>query len=146
MSEAIFDQDFHIEGRNFTRAGKVAADIKKIVKEIGLPTNVVRRLAICVYEAEMNVVSYADEGWLKLELFEDRVRVTLEDRGPGIEDIELAMQPGYSTASDELREMGFGAGMGLPNMKRNADVFHIESEVGKGTKVVMEVFFNDRPA
>jgi len=145
MTEAIFEQDFHIEGRNFTRAGSVSSAVKRLMKEIGLAPGVVRRLAISIYEAEMNVVAYAEEGWLKFLLFKDRVRVVVNDRGQGIEDIELAMQPGYSTASDELREMGFGAGMGLPNIKRNADEFHIESEVGRGTKVVVEVFLNDHP-
>ncbi len=145
MVEPIFEQEFYIEGRNFARAGSVSSAVKRLMKEMGLAPGVVRRLAICVYEAEMNVVAYAEEGWLKFLVFLDRVRVEVRDRGQGIEDIELAMQPGYSTASDELREMGFGAGMGLPNIKRNADNFHIESEVGKGTTVVVEVFLNERP-
>ena len=141
MVEAVFEQRFYIEGRNFSRAGSVATEVKRLMKEMGLPANVVRRLAICIYEAEMNVVIYAYEGWLNFQVFEDKVKVTIEDRGPGIVDIALAMQPGYSTASDELREMGFGAGMGLPNIKHNSDVFYIDSEVGKGTKVTVEVSF-----
>lgn len=142
---AVFEQRLFIEGRNFSRAGSVATEVKKIMKELGLPANVVRRLGICIYEAEMNVVIYAYEGWLNFQVFEDRVRVVVEDKGPGIENIELAMQPGYSTATDEMRELGFGAGMGLPNIKHNSDEFHIESEVGKGTRVIVEVFFNDNP-
>ena len=124
---------FEIRGRNFSKAGSVSIDIKETLRELGIDPAIVRRAAIAAYEAEMNVVMYADKGEMVLRLNPMLIRITIEDEGPGIENIEIAMQEGYSTATDEIREMGFGAGMGLPNIKKNADVFELKSQVGKGT-------------
>ena len=105
------------------------------MKSIGFGANALRKVAICSYEAEMNVVLYAKRGIVKLSVYDDYVVLNVKDEGPGIEDIELAMQEGYSTATPEMRELGFGAGMGLPNIKKNADIFTIISEQGKGTEL-----------
>jgi len=128
-------ESFALQGRNFDKAGEIAGQIKVILRNLGLPAAVIRRLVIVAYEAEMNVAMYADRGSLTLILTDKDIRLEIRDEGPGIPDIELALQEGYSTASDEMREMGFGFGMGLPNMKKNADEFQIESTVGQGTNV-----------
>ena len=124
---------FEIKGGNFGKAGCVSLEIKEILRDLGIDPAIVRRAAIAAYEAEMNVVMYAESGKVLLRLNPKVIRITLEDEGPGIRDIEIAMQEGYSTATDQMREMGFGAGMGLPNIKRNADLFELKSKVGKGT-------------
>jgi anti-sigma regulatory factor (Ser/Thr protein kinase) len=134
-SEPLFRQRFNICGRDFVDAGKASIAIKGILREVGIHPSLIRRAAIASYEAEMNVVLYASKGTMELRVTPKDIRVTVEDEGPGIPDIELAMQEGYSTASDEIREMGFGAGMGLSNIKKNADVFNIQSVVGKGTSL-----------
>ncbi|MDZ7319717.1 MAG: ATP-binding protein [candidate division KSB1 bacterium] len=133
-----FVQEFDIKGWDFARAGEASCRIKNLLKDIGIPMDVMRRVAIAAYEAEMNVVMYAQEGVMRCEIYPHQIRITLADKGPGIENIELAMQEGFSTATPEMREMGFGAGMGLPNIKRNADFFQIISIVGQGTTVTME--------
>jgi anti-sigma regulatory factor (Ser/Thr protein kinase) len=135
--EPLYCQSFEIRGRDFVGAGKASITIKGILREIGVPPAVIRRAAIASYEAEMNVVLYARQGTMRLRVAPGEVRVVVEDEGPGIPDIELAMQEGYSTASDEIREMGFGAGMGLSNIQRNADTFAIQSVVGQGTTLEM---------
>jgi len=126
-------QTFEIEGMDFSKAGDVSIEIKEILREIGIDPAIVRRAAIASYEAEMNVVMYARRGEMVLELDSNTIRISVRDRGPGIEDIELAMQEGYSTATETMREMGFGAGMGLPNIEKNADTFQLSSTVGEGT-------------
>lgn len=128
-------REFDIVGRDFSNAGKVSTQIKDILRTVGYSSDVVRRLAIAAYEAEMNVVMYARNGHLTIDLDPREVRVVLQDAGPGIPDVALAMQPGFSTATDEMRQLGFGAGMGLPNIKRNADEFAVESRVGEGTRL-----------
>lgn len=133
--ENILCEKFIIIGRDFKNAGSVSIKIKEILKQVGINSSIVRRVAIAAYEAEMNVVMYANKGILNFSLSPEKVEINVEDEGQGIEDIELAMQEGYSTATEEMREMGFGAGMGLPNIKKNADEFKISSEVGKGTRV-----------
>ncbi len=138
--DVLFFQEFSIVGGDFTNAGTVSTQIKSILKEIGFDPVIVRRAAISAYEAEMNVVMYANKGVVRLSATPKAIRIEVEDEGQGIEDIELAMQEGYSTATPEMREMGFGAGMGLPNIKKNADVFNISSEVGKGTKLEIVIF------
>lgn len=130
-------QEYSIKGWDFTRAGEASCEIKNTLKQIGVSQEVIRRVAIASYEAEMNVVMYAKRGKMRCEIDTTQIKIVVEDRGPGIEDIGRAMQEGFSTATQEMREMGFGAGMGLPNIKRNADVFEIYSVVGKGTKVNM---------
>jgi len=133
--ETLFSQQFSVEGGDFRNAGTVSTQIKTILKQIGIPGEVIRRVAIAAYEAEMNMVMYAKRGMMTLRIEPMKVEVSVEDEGPGIEDIELALQEGYSTASPEIREMGFGAGMGLPNIKKNSDEFSIASTVGKGTQL-----------
>ena len=133
--ETLFSQQFSVEGGDFSNAGTVSTQIKTILKQIGIPGEVIRRVAIAAYEAEMNMVMYAKRGVMTLRIEPMKVEISVEDEGPGIEDIELAMQEGYSTASPEIREMGFGAGMGLPNIKKNSDEFSIASTVGKGTQL-----------
>jgi serine/threonine-protein kinase RsbT len=133
--ETLFSQQFSVEGRDFRNAGQVSTQIKTILKQVGIPGEIIRRVAIAAYEAEMNIVMYAKRGVVTLHIEPEKVELRVEDEGPGIEDIELAMQEGYSTASPEMREMGFGAGMGLPNIKKNSDEFSISSALGKGTQL-----------
>jgi anti-sigma regulatory factor (Ser/Thr protein kinase) len=137
-----FSQSFSIVGKEFFDAGRVSTEIKSMLKELGMEAGIIRRIAIAMYEAEMNVVMYAFEATVTLELTPKAVKIVVADRGPGIPDVELAMQEGYSTATPEMREMGFGAGMGLPNIKKNADQFRIESIVGKGTRLEICVHIN----
>lgn len=139
-SEDGFHQKFKISGGDFSKAGMVSTKVKEILQEIGISPTIVRRAAIATYEAEMNVVMYADIGELTLNITPDIVHFRLEDEGQGIENIEKAMQEGFSTATEEMREMGFGAGMGLPNIKRNADEFKIVSHPGKGT--TLDIIFH----
>ena len=134
-SENGLSQVFEITGRDFTRAGTISTKIKEILQEIGIDASIIRRAAIAAYETEMNIVMYADRGRVTLTLTPTVLRLDIDDEGPGIEDIDLAMQEGFSTATDEMREMGFGAGMGLPNIKRNADKFGISSTPGDGTSI-----------
>jgi serine/threonine-protein kinase RsbT len=139
MNPEEFETVYSISGRDFSNAGRVSTAIKNMLKSLGVPATVVRRIAIVTYEAEMNIVMYASRGRMTLKVNPQTVTLDAEDEGPGIENVTLAMQEGYSTATAEMREMGFGAGMGLPNMARNADVFHITSEVGHGTKIHVQV-------
>jgi len=133
-------KNFHIKSRDFIRAGEASIQIQALLKSLSFDPKLIRRVAICGYEGEMNVVMHGGDGTLCFEIDEDQLRIELTDDGPGIADIEKAMQAGFSTASDEHREMGFGAGMGLPNMKKNSDKITIESEKGHGTHVQM-VFY-----
>lgn len=134
-SEVEFSQKFKITGGDFSSAGRTSTSIKEILKEIGIDSSIIIRASIASYEAEMNVVMYARRGVLTLTITPEKLRLKLEDEGSGIENIEMAMQEGFSTATDEMREMGFGAGMGLPNIKKNADKFKISSAPGKGTSL-----------
>ena len=126
---------FEIKGGDFSNAGRASTSIKEILQEIGIDSSIIVRAAIASYEAEMNVVMYAHQAVLTLNVTPEKLHLKLEDEGPGIENIDLAMKEGFSTATDEMREMGFGAGMGLPNIKRNADKFEISSIPGKGTSI-----------
>ena len=141
-AEAVFHQDFPVKGGDFAKAGTVACRIKELLKDLGLDAKTVRRAAIVAYEAEMNVVMYAWEARIDLAVTRRSVRLVIDDRGPGIADIGLAMTEGYTTATAEMRELGFGAGMGLPNIKKNADDFRIESEVGRGTRLDITIRTN----
>ncbi len=134
-AESPYRREFPVQGGDFAKAGSAACEIKELLKDLGLDASTVRRAAIVAYEAEMNVIMYAWEARMDVTVSPEEVRLVVEDRGPGIADVELAMTEGYSTATAEMRELGFGAGMGLPNIKRNADVFAIESEVGRGTRL-----------
>lgn len=133
--------EFSVEGGDFASAGEASSRIKKILQQIGVQMDVVRRVAVACYEAEMNVVIHAKSAQVLLDADLEKVVVTVDDQGPGIADIELAMKPGFSTAPDSVRELGFGAGMGLPNMKNNSTVMYVTSEQGRGTTVRM-VFEN----
>ncbi len=121
-------------------AGEASSKIKRVLQQIGVRSDVVRRIAISSYEAEMNVIIHAYRGVLRAAIFPDRTELTIDDEGPGIADIDLAMQEGYSTAPDHIREMGFGAGMGLPNMLRCSDEFAIDSVAGEGTKIKIVIY------
>ncbi len=132
-SDIEFSQKFEINGGDFSNAGRISTSIKEILKEIGIAPSIIIRASIASYEAEMNVVMYAQRGVLILSITPEKLRLKLEDEGAGIENIEMAMKEGFSTATDEMREMGFGAGMGLPNIKKNADKFEISSTPNKGT-------------
>ncbi len=138
MVEA-FESVYQVLGKDFSNAGKVSTSIKDTLKRLGISPAVVRRVAIVSYEAEMNLVMYATRGKMSLSVSRDAVTLHVDDEGPGIPDISLAMQEGYSTATPEMREMGFGAGMGLPNIRKNADAFEISSEVGRGTRLYIRV-------
>ena len=133
---------FTIQGGDFTRAGHPSSEVKKVLKQLDIDGKTIKNIVIALYEAEVNVVAHAWKGTVSVEIEENKITIWVTDEGPGIADIELAMQAGYSTASKEVREMGFGAGMGLPNMKKNTDELHIESEVGIGTKVKMVNYFS----
>lgn len=130
-------QVYHVEADDFTRAGEASADIKRRLKQLGVSSAVLRRVAVASYEVELNLVIHSDGGDLTLLVDQDGVHLISKDVGPGIADIDQAMREGYSTANEEARSMGFGAGMGLPNMKRNADQFAIESALGAGTTIEM---------
>ncbi len=130
---------FDIDGDNFTSAGEASVRIKKHLREMGFAPETIRRVSVAMYEGEINMVIHANGGYAEVDVFADHIEIRLVDNGPGIPDIKLAMQEGYSTAPDNIRSLGFGAGMGLPNMKKYTDDMRIESEVGKGTTVYMTV-------
>jgi serine/threonine-protein kinase RsbT len=140
--EVLYHETFRIVGNDFEHGGEAATRVKGILKQLGFPTEAIRRLSIANFEAEMNVIMYAEEGSLELAVLPNAVRVTVSDRGQGIPDIEWAMQEGNSTATPEMRARGFGAGLGLPNIRRNSDEFTIESTVGVGTVLRYAVYTN----
>lgn len=133
---------YEVDGNDFTRAGEASAAVKKTLRQLGVDPNVIRKVAISLYEGEINMVIHAEGGVINIEITPDKVIMELKDKGKGIENIELAMQEGYSTAPDEVRSLGFGAGMGLSNMKKNSDEMKIESTVNVGTTVSMAVNIN----
>ena len=137
MSALSFD--YVVPGDDFTQAGAASSDVKRKLKKIGYDADVIRRVAIAMYEGEINMVIHAGGGTAHVEIDSDKIYVILEDHGPGIKDLSKAMQEGWSTAPDSVREMGFGAGMGLPNMKRNSDNFEISSKKGEGTYIKMQL-------
>ncbi|HOT62542.1 MAG TPA: ATP-binding protein [Treponemataceae bacterium] len=130
---------FAVPGDDFARAGNASAEMKKILQRLGIPHAVVKRTAVAMYEAEINMVVHAGGGEADIDIGDDEITIVMRDSGPGIADLELAMQDGYSTAPELVRELGFGAGMGLPNMKRNADELTIDTAPGKGTTVTMRI-------
>jgi len=138
MSEAIRFH-FDVDGDNFTSAGQASVQIKKNLRQLGIAPETIRRVSIAMYEGEINMVIHADGGSADVLVHEDGIDIILADKGPGIPNIELAMKEGYSTAPDNIRNLGFGAGMGLPNMKRYTDDMKIETELGKGTTITMRV-------
>ena len=138
MSEQLHFH-FDVDGNDFTSAGHASVSVKKNLRSLGLDPETIRKVSISMYEGEINMVIHAGGGVADVYVDEEKVTIVLEDHGPGIENIELAMKDGYSTAPDNIRSLGFGAGMGLPNMKRYADTLELESELGRGTKVTMTV-------
>lgn len=139
MSENTLTMHYDLNADDFAFAGEASSGVKKKLVQLGVNPSIIKKIAISMYEAEMNAVIHAKSGSADVEINEEKVVVKIIDQGPGIPDIELAMKEGYSTASDKIRELGFGAGMGLPNMKRYADDLDIKSEVGKGTTVTITV-------
>lgn len=129
-----------IEKGDFVRAGKASSDVKKILKQLDINPNIIKRIVVALFEAEINVVAHAEKGTVYANIDKEKIRITIKDEGPGIPNVDLAMQEGFSTASQKVREMGFGAGMGLPNIKKNTDEFHIETKIGEGTKLELLVF------
>ncbi len=131
---------YEVEGGDFTKAGNASSAVKKTLKQLNVNPKVVKRIVVALYEAEVNIVAHAYKGTITVNISPEHIDIVLNDKGPGIPDIDLAMQEGYSTASSKVREMGFGAGMGLPNIKRNVDELFVSSIVGKGTKVEMKTY------
>lgn len=138
MSEELIFH-FQVDGNDFTSAGQASIQIKKNLRRLGLDPETIRRVSIAMYEGEINMVIHAGGGEADVKVCESYIEIILKDSGPGIKNIEQAMQEGFSTAPDQIRSLGFGAGMGLPNMKRYTDDMTIESEVGVGTTVTMRV-------
>ena len=130
---------FDVGGEDFTSAGQASVQVKKNLRQLGLPPEIIRRVSIAMYEGEINMVIHAGGGIAEVRVDEDKIEIALSDHGPGIADIEQAMQAGFSTAPDAVRSLGFGAGMGLPNMKRYTDHMEIRSRVGEGTRILMRV-------
>lgn len=142
--EEYLEGIFHIQGRDFVDAGVVSSEVKKRLKEKGIPESIIRRAAVVTFEAEINIISYADQGTIQCYIEPDSITIEAEDVGPGIEDIELALQEGYSTADDSIRELGFGAGMGLANIKRFSDKFEISSVPREGTFLRSTIHLNGK--
>lgn len=130
---------YAISPDDFTRAGEASSDVKKKLKQMGVSPEAVRKVSIAMYEGEINMVIHAKGGEIRVEITPEKILVVLDDVGPGIPDVELAMKAGYSTAPDEVRSLGFGAGMGLPNMKKYTDSMEVETKLGVGTKITMVV-------
>ena len=130
---------FEVPGDDFTRAGEASAAVKRTLKQLGFPSDAIRRVAIAMYEGEINMVIHADGGRAEVEIAMDHIIIRMIDSGPGIPDVEKAMQEGWSTAPDNIRSLGFGAGMGLPNMKKYTDQMAIETVIGAGTTMTLTV-------
>ena len=142
MSEGLSFR-FEVDGDDFTSAGQASVQVKKDLRRLGIDSEIIRRVSIAMYEGEINMVIHAGGGVAEVRVTEEAIEIVLADQGPGIADINLAMQDGYSTATDTVRSLGFGAGMGLPNMKRYTDYMDIQSTVGVGTTVTMRVNLPD---
>lgn len=138
MSEPLIFR-FTVDGEDFTSAGQASVQVKKNLRQLGIDAEIIRRISIAMYEGEINMVIHAGGGEAEVRMHEDYIEIVLSDNGPGIKDINEAMREGFSTAPDQIRSLGFGAGMGLPNMKRYSDDMQITSEVGVGTTVIMRV-------
>lgn len=144
MSEECLRLEFEVDAENFASAGTASEAVKTRLKKLGIDPRDIRRVAIAMYEGEMNMVIHARGGRAVADVYGDRVEILLSDKGPGIADLDLAMREGYSTASENIRSLGFGAGMGLPNMKRNTDAMRVESVLGVGTDIYMTVKLSAR--
>lgn len=137
---------YEVSGDDFTRAGEASGDVKRVLKELGFDPDVVRNVSIAMYEGEINMVIHAGGGELDVEISPDCIQMVLADHGPGIKDVELAMKAGYSTAPDQVRSLGFGAGMGLPNIKKYTDEMVIETEIDVGTTMRLKVYTQNQPS
>ena len=137
FGEELMSFHFEIDGDNFTSAGQASMSVKKSLGQLGIAPDIIRKVSIAMYEGEINMVIHAEGGTADVTIYDNAVKIFLQDEGPGIDDVEKAMQEGFSTAPDTIRSLGFGAGMGLPNMRKNADDMFVESIVGVGTKVTM---------
>ncbi len=138
-NNALLTLHYDVKENDFSRAGEASSNVKKVLKKIGVNPDVIRKVSISMYEAEINMVIHANGGEIDVFVFADYIKVILKDRGPGISDISLAMQEGYSTATDLVRELGFGAGMGLPNIKKYSDDLKIDTRIGEGTTLEITV-------
>jgi anti-sigma regulatory factor (Ser/Thr protein kinase) len=134
---------FDVDGSDFTRAGEASGEVKRVLKELGFDPEIIRNVSIAMYEGEINMFIHAGGGEIDVDISPGVIGIVLADKGPGIEDVSLAMEEGYSTASDHIRALGFGAGMGLPNIKKYTDEMIIETLVGKGTTIRLKVFTGD---
>ena len=139
MENSLMTLKYHVSPTDFTRAGEASSDVKNKLKKLGVPPEIIRKVAIAMYEGEINMVIHANGGDISVDITPDTIHMELKEVGPGIVDIDKAMQAGYSTAPDDVRSLGFGAGMGLPNMKKNSDTMDIQTILGKGTTVTMTV-------
>lgn len=142
MAENTVKLHYNVDPDDFKVAGEASGAVKKVLKQLGFAPDVIRRVAVAMYECEINMVIHANGGYIDVEITPEKIRMIHTDKGPGIKDIDKAMQEGYSTADDKVRELGFGAGMGLPNMKRYTDDMKITTKIGVGTIVDMTVFVN----
>ncbi|MBO5648620.1 MAG: ATP-binding protein [Clostridia bacterium] len=139
MSEAVKFR-FDVDGSDFSSAGAASVMVKKKLRQLGYPPEIIRKVSIAMYEGEINMVIHANGGTAEVEVYDDVIIITLSDTGPGIPDVALAMQEGYSTARENIRTLGFGAGMGLPNMKKYTDSMEIDTRIGEGTTITMKVY------
>jgi anti-sigma regulatory factor (Ser/Thr protein kinase) len=135
----VIKMSYEVPANDFTRAGEASSSLKSSLKKMGVDPEIVRKVSIAMYEGEINMVIHASGGKIDVTISPEEIEMVLKDQGPGIEDIDLAMQAGYSTAPDNIRNLGFGAGMGLPNMKKYTDEMKIDSQVGVGTTVTMKI-------
>ena len=136
---SVLNLQFNVDGSDFTRAGEASSEVKRVLKELGVNPDVIRNVSIAMYEGEINMVIHAGGGEIDVEISSEMITIVLTDHGPGIEDVALAMKEGYSTASDSIRSLGFGAGMGLPNIKKYTDDMVIETKLGVGTTIRLKV-------
>ena len=141
MSAEPLHVHYDVDGGNFTSAGEASVKVKRLLRQLGCSPETIRRVSIAMYEGEINMVIHANGGVITVEIYENKVRMILADHGKGIKDVNQAMQAGWSTASEEARNLGFGAGMGLPNMDKNSDSMKIDTEPGVGTTVTMTVCY-----
>lgn len=142
MNSGVLRLHYDVPGDDFTHAGEASGNVKKVLKQLGMPPDAIRRTTISMYEGEINMVIHAGGGVANVEITPGKIEIELIDHGPGIANVDLAMKEGYSTAPDKIRALGFGAGMGLPNMKKYTDKLEIKTEIGKGTSVHMTVIVN----
>lgn len=142
MMSSTMKLEYEVLQNDFTRAGEASSNIKKVLKQLGINSKVIRRVAVASYEAEINLVIHACGGNITMTVSPDEINLNIKDKGPGIENVELAMKEGYSTATEKIRELGFGAGMGLPNIKRCSDEFEISSEPGVGTELSVKIYLS----